>query len=89
MVSIAPAAQASRSHSPWQMVTDLADVGHIGEPSGVLVWESRGAGGKGTGNRGLEGIGTRMPTMWRRKGVFAVCSQERQEPCGGTAWSTR
>ena len=51
----------------------------VGEP-----WSGR----QGNRQQRLEGIGTRMPTMWRRKGVFAVCSQERQEPCGGTAWST-
>jgi hypothetical protein len=41
MTSMAPAAPASRSHRPWQMVIDLADVGNIGEPSVVSMWESR------------------------------------------------
>jgi hypothetical protein len=31
------------------------------------MWKSSVAGSRGASNRGLEGIGTRMPTMWRRK----------------------
>jgi hypothetical protein len=44
-----------------------------GDRSRGRAWpESSVAGGRGAGHRGLEGMGTRMPTRWRRKRVCAV-----------------
>jgi hypothetical protein len=43
-----------------------------GTLSGQHVGEPCKAGGRGAGHRGLAGLGTRMPTMWRRKRVVAV-----------------
>jgi hypothetical protein len=83
MASMAPAAQASRSNSPWRMVIDRAAVGNIGDPSGMSVWESSVAGGRGAGKRGVAGLGTRRPTRWRRPPVVAVGARARTESCGG------
>jgi hypothetical protein len=83
MASMAPAAQASRRKSPWRMVIDRAAVGNIGAPSGLSVWESRVAGGRGAGKRGLAGLGMCRPTRWRRMRVVAVGSRARTEPGGG------
>ena len=87
MASMAPAAQASRSNSPWRMVIDREDVGNIGAPSGLSVWESSVAGGGGAGKRGLAGLGLRRSTPWRRQPVVAVGSRASTELCEGTAWS--
>jgi hypothetical protein len=88
MASMAPAAQASRRNSPLRTAIARIDVGTSGASSGVSVWGSRVAGGRGAGNGSLEGLGPRIPTRRRRKRVCAVGSRERNEPRGAKAWNT-